>query len=86
MTCLLSIDSSTERMCIALSRGTDTFVFEGEGGAQASARLLPEVLSLLQRAGCTLRQVDAIGFGREFELSDLGIDGALLLRGFGFRE
>ncbi|MBP6542679.1 MAG: tRNA (adenosine(37)-N6)-threonylcarbamoyltransferase complex dimerization subunit type 1 TsaB [Piscinibacter sp.] len=64
MTCLLSIDSSTERMCIALSRGTDTFVFEGEGGAQASARLLPEVLSLLQRAGCTLRQVDAIGFGR----------------------
>jgi tRNA threonylcarbamoyladenosine biosynthesis protein TsaB len=64
MTCLLSIDSSTERMCIALSRGADSFVFEGEGGAQASARLLPEVLALLQRAGCTLQQVDAIGFGR----------------------
>lgn len=64
MTCLLSIDSSTERMCIALNRGTDVFVFEGEGGAQASARLLPEVLALMQRAGCMLQQVDAIGFGR----------------------
>lgn len=64
MTCLLSIDSSTERMCVALSRGADCFVFEGEGGAQASARLLPEVLGLLQRAACTLREVDAIGFGR----------------------
>jgi tRNA threonylcarbamoyladenosine biosynthesis protein TsaB len=63
MTCLLSIDSSTERMSIALSRGADGFVFEGEGGAQASARLLPEVLALLLRAGCTLQQVDAIGFG-----------------------
>ncbi len=64
MSCLLSIDSSTERMCIALSRGTDSFVFEGEGGAQASARMLPELLALLQRAGCTLRELDAIGFGR----------------------
>jgi tRNA threonylcarbamoyladenosine biosynthesis protein TsaB len=64
MTCLLSIDSATERMCIALSRGTDTFVLEGEGGAQASARMLPEVLALLRRAGGTLQEVDAIGFGR----------------------
>ena len=40
MTCLLAIDSSTEAMCIALSRDGETFVFEGEGGALASARLL----------------------------------------------
>ncbi|WP_298827857.1 tRNA (adenosine(37)-N6)-threonylcarbamoyltransferase complex dimerization subunit type 1 TsaB [uncultured Piscinibacter sp.] len=64
MTCLLAIDSSTEAMSIALSRAGETHVFEGEGGAQASARLLPELLSLLQRAGCTLREVDAVGFGR----------------------
>ena len=64
MTCLLAIDSSTEAMSIALSRDGTTHVFEGEGGAQASARLLPELLALLQRAGCRLHQVDAVGFGR----------------------
>lgn len=64
MTCLLAIDSSTEVMSIALSRDGATWVFEGEGGAQASQRLLPEVLSLLQRAGCALADVDAVGFGR----------------------
>lgn len=64
MTCLLAIDSSTEAMSIALSRGGTTWVFEGEGGAQASQRLLPEVLALLRRAGVSLRELDAVGFGR----------------------
>ncbi len=64
MICLLAIDSSTEVMALALSRDGERHVFEGEGGAQASARLLPELLALLQRAGCTLQAVDAIGFGR----------------------
>ncbi len=64
MTCLLAIDSSTEVMSIALSRDDVTWVCEGEGGAQASQRLLPEVLALLQRAGCSLADVDAVGFGR----------------------
>ena len=64
MTCLLAIDSSTEAMSIALSRAGQTTVFEGEGGALASARMLPEILALLQRGGCSLHDVDAIGFGR----------------------
>ncbi len=64
MTCLLAIDSSTEAMSIALSRDGETWVFEGEGGAQASQRLLPEVLSLMQRAGIALGELDAVGFGR----------------------
>lgn len=64
MPCLLAIDSSTEVMSIALSRAGATWVFEGEGGAQASQRLLPEVLGLLQRAGTPLAALDAIGFGR----------------------
>ena len=64
MTCLLAIDSSTEVMALALSCDGERHVFEGEGGAQASARLLPELLALLQRAGCPLHSIDAIGFGR----------------------
>lgn len=64
MTCLLAIDSSTEAMSIALSRDGTMWVFEGEGGAQASQRLLPEVLALLQRAGVSLGELDAVGFGR----------------------
>lgn len=64
MTCLLAIDSSTEAMCIALSRDDQTFLFEGDGGALASSRLLPELTALLQRAGCSLADVDALGFGR----------------------
>lgn len=64
MTCLLAIDCSTETMCVALSRDGALSTFEGEGGAQASARLLPELLALLQRAGCTLQDIDAFGFGR----------------------
>lgn len=64
MSCLLAIDSATEAMCIALSCDGETFVVEGEGGAQASARLLPELTALMRRAGCTLGDVDAVGFGR----------------------
>jgi tRNA threonylcarbamoyladenosine biosynthesis protein TsaB len=61
---LLVFDTSTEAMSIALCTPDAEFVFEGEGGAQASARLIPEILTLLGRAGCTLAQLDAIGFGR----------------------
>ena len=64
MTCLLAIDCSTEAMCVALSRDGIVSTFEGEGGAQASARLLPELLALLQQSGCTLQHIDAFGFGR----------------------
>lgn len=64
MTCLLAIDSSTEAMSIALSRDGSTWLFEGEGGAQASQRLLPELMSLLARAGVSLADLDAVGFGR----------------------
>lgn len=64
MTCLLAIDSSTEVMSVALSREGTTWVFEGDGGAQASQRLLPEVMAMLSRAGVPLAEIDAVGFGR----------------------
>ena len=64
MPSLLAFDTSTEAMSIALSTSAGEWLHEGEGGAMASARLVPEVLALLARAGCTLEGLDAIGFGR----------------------
>ncbi|TMH02329.1 MAG: tRNA (adenosine(37)-N6)-threonylcarbamoyltransferase complex dimerization subunit type 1 TsaB [Betaproteobacteria bacterium] len=61
---LLAFDTSTEVMSLALLRGGELSVREGEGGAQASMRLIPEALRLLSDAGCALRDVDAIAFGR----------------------
>lgn len=64
MTRLLAFDTSTERMSIALVQPGATLLHEGEGGAQASARLIPEILALLARGGCRLAELDAIAFGR----------------------
>lgn len=64
MTVLLALDSSTETMALALSSPAGRWVFEAEGGPQASARLVPEAQALLASAGLRLADVDAIGFGR----------------------
>src|SRR2546425_360092 len=61
---LLAFDTSTEVMSVALLRAGSLSVREGEGGAQASMRLIPAALRLLSDAGCALRDVDAIAFGR----------------------
>lgn len=63
MTRLLAFDTSTEVMSIALVDGAGTLLVESEGGAQASARLIPEILALLARAGRRLADLDAIAFG-----------------------
>jgi len=64
MTVLLALDSSTETMALALSGPAGVLLFESAGGPQASARLVPEAMALLQRAGLALADVSAIGFGR----------------------
>jgi tRNA threonylcarbamoyladenosine biosynthesis protein TsaB len=61
---LLAFDTSTEALAVALVLPGQIGVVETEGGALASARLIPEALGLLARAGCTLQQLDAIAFGR----------------------
>ncbi len=63
MTVLLALDSSTETMALALTSPAGAWFFEAAGGQQASARLVPEALALLARAGLRLSEVDAIGFG-----------------------
>ncbi|MDI4633001.1 tRNA (adenosine(37)-N6)-threonylcarbamoyltransferase complex dimerization subunit type 1 TsaB [Pelomonas sp. V22] len=61
---LLALDSSTEALTLALSAPSERFFFEGEGGAKASAEILPQLQELLARAGLRGEQLDAIAFGR----------------------
>lgn len=62
--CLLAIDSSTERLCLALQTARGCFTAEDEGGARASALVVPRVLALLREAGIALADLDAIAFAR----------------------
>ena len=59
----LAFDTSTDALSIALSDGVHTWTYDGAGGAQASAHLIPAVLDLLAQAGWALPQLDAIVFG-----------------------
>ena len=61
---LLALDSSTDTMAVALVTPAQTRVFEAAGGAQASARLLPEIKALLSGAGVAMDELDAIAFGQ----------------------
>jgi tRNA threonylcarbamoyladenosine biosynthesis protein TsaB len=64
---LLAFDTSTEVMSIGVSRVVDgaprQWLHASAGGAQASASLIATVMDLLQQAGLTLAQLDAICFG-----------------------
>ena len=64
---LLAFDTSTEVMSIGVSRVVDgvprQWLHTSAGGAQASASLIATVMDLLQQAGLTLAQLDAICFG-----------------------
>lgn len=60
---LLALDTSTQRMTVALQDGARQWQREDEGGPKASARLIATVLELLDEAGLQLRQLEAIAFG-----------------------
>jgi tRNA threonylcarbamoyladenosine biosynthesis protein TsaB len=61
--CLLAFDTSTEAMAVALQAPDRLLVWNGAGGAAASAQLLPRVDAMLRDAGIELRQLQAIAFG-----------------------
>ena len=61
---LLAFDTSTEALAVALQGPGGQRLWNGEGGAQASALLLPTVQQLLDEAGLQLVDVDAIAFGQ----------------------
>jgi len=60
---LLAFDTSTETLSVALAGRGEPLVHAGAGGAQASATLIPAILSLLEKAGMQLGELDAIAFG-----------------------
>jgi tRNA threonylcarbamoyladenosine biosynthesis protein TsaB len=64
VTTLLAFDTATEYMSIALSARGQVWGHDAPGGAQASATLIPAIMALLAEAGVTLRELDAIAFGR----------------------
>lgn len=62
---LLAIDTSTERLAVALDGpGGEALTLDEEGGMRASSRLMEAVQELLRRAGTTLQGLDAVAFGR----------------------
>lgn len=61
---MLALDCSTERLAVALATPAGRWHHEGEGGAAASAQLLPSVHALLARAGIGWAALDAVAFGR----------------------
>jgi tRNA threonylcarbamoyladenosine biosynthesis protein TsaB len=61
---LLAFDTSTEQMSVALSVAGRTWCWDGAGGTQASARLIPQILQMLDEAGCALADLDALAFGQ----------------------
>ena len=61
---LLAFDTSTEQMSIGVQCGDRQWLHAGAGGAQSSGTLIPAVLRLLDAAGLTLAELEAIVFGR----------------------
>ncbi len=60
----LAFDTSTDVMSVALTDGSRVWQHTGPGGARSSTTLIPVILALLQDAGLTLAELDAIAFGR----------------------
>jgi tRNA threonylcarbamoyladenosine biosynthesis protein TsaB len=63
MATLLAFDTSTDSMAVALQSPRGASVWNGEGGAQASATLLPRVRALLLEHALGVADLDAIAFG-----------------------
>lgn len=61
---VLAFDTATERLAVALHAASGTWHVDAEGGAAASATLLPQVQRLLAEAGLTPAALDFIAFGR----------------------
>ncbi|MGL6113171.1 MAG: tRNA (adenosine(37)-N6)-threonylcarbamoyltransferase complex dimerization subunit type 1 TsaB [Rubrivivax sp.] len=60
---LLAFDTSTEAMAVAVQSAAGLFTWNGEGGAAASAQLIPQIHRLMEQAGLGFQGLRAIAFG-----------------------
>lgn len=60
---LLALDTATETLHLALQTPAGVLTRRGEGGAQASATLLPQMAALLREAGMSPAQLEAVACG-----------------------
>jgi tRNA threonylcarbamoyladenosine biosynthesis protein TsaB len=61
---LLAIDTATNTLAVAVVHGERVVSAVEDGGARASARLLPLALSLLEQVGLGVQELDAVAFGQ----------------------
>lgn len=61
---LLALETSTDRLSLAVQHGGSHFSHDGVGGAQSSATLIPAIMALLAQAGLKLSDLQAICFGQ----------------------
>ena len=61
---VLALDTSTERLSVAVKNGADVLSWEGVGGAQSSAQLIPAIERLMQQAGLRYADLACIAFGQ----------------------
>ncbi len=60
----LALETSTDTLSLAVSRGTRTWTHTSAGGALTSTHMIPQALALLREADLTLTDLQAVVFGR----------------------
>jgi len=60
----LALETSTDTLSLAVSRGTHTWTHTSAGGALTSTHMIPQTLALLKEAGLALTDLQAVVFGR----------------------
>ena len=60
----LALETSTDTLSLAVSRGTQTWTHTSAGGALTSTHMIPQTLALLKDAGLALTDLQSVVFGR----------------------
>ena len=60
----LALETSTDTLSLAVSRGTQTWSHTSAGGPLTSTHMIPQTLALLKEAGLGLTDLQSVVFGR----------------------